>query len=221
MPENVDAGGCCHPRDMFGESLRRQVNQLGTLTKADGPPGTPVDGDGTSWLSPADDIGSLLGVEMTPIKRGSPSSDGDQSDVHVRHLVKSKVRTGVSRIPAPASALNEIAECGSAMRTPREPPPVVVGGQNAYLQAAYLQEVARLNLPELHTSGRDWPEQASRTCWGDENCGGRDESERRQVSVVGVEVGNQDKIRARRVRGRNRTSDATEMAQPSGQDGVE
>jgi hypothetical protein len=29
------------------------------------------------------------------------------------------------------------------------------------------------------------------------------------VGVVGVEVGNQDKVRSRRMRGRNRTSDAT------------
>jgi hypothetical protein len=221
VPENVDAGGWCHPCGMFCESLRRQINQLGTLTKADGPPGTPVDGDGTCWLGAADHIGSLLGVEMTLIKRGSPASDWDQSDVHVRHIVKGKVRTSVSRIPAPASALNEIAECGSAMRTPRESPPVVVGSQNAYLQAAELQEVTRLNLPELHTAGGDRPEQAARTCWGDENRGGRDESERRQVGVVGVEVGNQNKVRLRGVLGRHRTADATEMAQPSGQDGVE
>jgi hypothetical protein len=44
---------------------------------------------------------------------------------------------------------------------------------------------------------------------------------RRQVGVVGVEVGNQDKVRLRSVRGRKRTADSAEMAQPGGQDGVE
>jgi hypothetical protein len=221
VPEKVNAGGWCHSRDVFGECLRRQINQVGTLRKADGPPGTPVHGDGTIWLNIADHVGSLFGVEMTMVKLGSPASDWHQGDVDVRHLVKGKVRTGVARIPAPAGALGEIAESGSSMGTPRVSPAVVIGGQDAYLQAAKLHEVARLNLPELHTVGGDWPEQAARTCWGDENCGGRDKSKRRQVGVVGVEVGNQDKVRLRSVRGRKRTADSAEMAQPGGQDGVE
>jgi hypothetical protein len=36
-----------------------------------------------------------------------------------------------------------------------------------------------------------------------------------------VEVGNQDKVRLRSLGGRKRTADPAEMAQPSGQDGVE
>jgi hypothetical protein len=174
VPEKVDAGARCQSRDVFGESLRRQIDQLGTLTKADGPPGTPVHRDGSIRPSAANQVSSLLGVEMTLIKRRSPASDRHQRDVDVRHLVKAKVRTCISRIPAPVSALNEIAECGSAMRTPRESPPIVVGGQDAYLQIAKLHEVTRLNLPELYTSGNDWAEQAARTCWGEENRGGRD-----------------------------------------------
>jgi hypothetical protein len=221
MPEKVDAGGRCHSRDVFGECLRRQINQLGTLTKADGPPGTPVHGDGTNRLSAANHISSLLGVEVALIKRRSPASDRHQGDVDIGHLVKGKVRPCVPRIPAPVSALNEIAECGSAMRTTRESPPIVVGSQDAYLQAAKVHEVTRLNLPELHTTGNDWPEQTARTCWGEENRGGPDQSERRQVGVVGVEVGNQHEVRPRRVPGRNRTANPTEMAQPSRQDGIE
>jgi hypothetical protein len=221
VPEKVDAGGRCHSRYVFGECRRRQINQLRTLTKPDGPPGTPVHGDGTNWLSAANHVSSLLGVEMTAIKRRSPASDRHQGDVDIRHLVKGKVRPCVSRIPAPVSALNEIAECGSAMRTPRESPPIVVGGQDAYLHTAKLHEVTRLNFPELHTAGSDWPEQAARTCWGDKNRGGRDHAERRQVGVVGVEVGNQHEVGPRRVHGRNRTANATEMAQPSCQDGIE
>jgi hypothetical protein len=158
VPEKVNAGGWCHSRDVFSECLRRQINQVGTLRKADGPPGTPVHGDGTIWLNIADHVGSLFGVEMTMVKRGSPASDWHQGDVDVRHLVKGKVRTGVARIPAPAGALGEIAESGSPMGTPRVSPAVVIGGQDAYLQAAKLHEVARLNLPELHTVGGDWPE---------------------------------------------------------------
>jgi len=221
VPETVDAGGRCLSRDVFGECLRRHINQLETLRKADGPPGTPVHGHDTIWLNAVDHVGSLLGVEMTLTKRRSPASDWHQGDVDVRHLVKGKVRTCVSRIPAPPSALNEIAERGSPMGTPRESPPVVVGRQDAYLQAAELDDVTRLNLPELHTAGGDWPKQTARTSWGDENRGVQNEPERRQVGVVGVEVGNQDKVRSRRVRRRNRTADPTEMAQPSGQDGVE
>jgi len=221
VPEKVDAGIRCHSRHLFGECLRRKINQLGTLTKADGPPGTPVHGDGTIWLSAANHVSSLLGVEMTLIKRRSPASDRHQGDVDIRRLVKGKVRPCVSRIPAPVSALSEIAECGSAMRTPRESPPIVVGGQDAYLHTAKLHEVTRLNFPELHTAGNDWPEQAARTCWGDKNRGGRDHAERGQVGVVGVEVGNQHEVGPRRVHGRNWTANATEMAQPSCQDGIE
>jgi hypothetical protein len=145
-----------------------------------------VHGDGTIWLSAADHVGCLLGVEMAVVKRGSPASNWHQGDVDVRQLVKGHVRTCVARIPAPARTLDEKAERGSAMRTPGVSPAVMVGGQDAYLQAAELHEVTRLYLPELHAAGGDWPEQASRTCRGDENRGGRDESERRQVGVVGV-----------------------------------
>jgi hypothetical protein len=41
------------------------------------------------------------------------------------------------------------------------------------------------------------------------------------VGVVGVEVGNQHEVGPRRVHGRNRTANATEMAQPSRQNGIE
>jgi len=98
------------------------------------------------------------------------------------------------------------------MGTPRVSPAVVVGGQHAYLQAAKLDEVTRLDLPELHTADGDWPEQATRACWGNQNRRGRDEPERRQVGVVGVQMGDQDEVRIRSVRGRNRTADSAEVA---------
>ncbi len=182
----MDARVWRQARDVPGECLGRQINQLGALSKADGPPGTPVHRDGSIWLGAADYVGCLLGVEMALIKRGSPASNRHQGDVDVRHPVKGKVRTCVPRKPAPARALDEIAECGSAMRTPRVSPAVVIGGQDAYLQAAKLHEVTGPYLPELHAAAGDWLEQAARTCWGDKNRGGRDESERRQVGVVGV-----------------------------------
>jgi hypothetical protein len=89
--------------------------------------------DGTIGLSAADHVGCLLGVEMALIKRGSPTSNWHQGDVDVRHPVKSKVRTCVARIPAPARAFDEIAERGSPMGTPRVSPAVVIGGQDADL----------------------------------------------------------------------------------------
>ena len=221
MPENVDVGSRRHSRDVVGECLRRLINQLGTLTKADGPPGTPVHGNGMNWMSAANHISSLLGVEMALIQRWSPASDRHQGDVDIHPLVKGKVRPCVPRIPAPVRTLNEIAECGSAMRTPRESPPIVVGGQDAYLQAAKVHEITRFNLPERHTAGNDWLEQTARTCGGHENRGGRDSSERRQVGVVGVEVRNQHEVCSRSMLGRNRTANPTEMAQPGRQDGIE
>ena len=63
---------------------------------------------------------------------------------------------------------------------------VVVGGQDAYLEAAKLHEVTWLDLAELQTAGGDWLEQAPRACRGDENRGGWDQSERGQMGVVSV-----------------------------------
>src|SRR5512133_1292941 len=182
----MDAGGRCHARDLLGECLGRQIDQPGALWKADGPQRAPMHRNDTIWVSAADHLCCLSGVEMALTKGRSPASDWHQSDVDVRYLVQSKVRTGVPRIPAPARAFDEIAERGSAMRTRRVPPAVVVGGQDAYLQSAGLHEVTRLDLPDLHTAGGDWHKQASRACWGDENRRGRDESQRGQVSVVSV-----------------------------------
>jgi hypothetical protein len=62
----------------------------------------------------------------------------------------------------------------------------VIGCQDAYLQASKLHEVTWLDLAELHTVHRDRLEQAAGACRGYENRGGRDESQRRQVGVVGV-----------------------------------
>jgi hypothetical protein len=128
MSEEMDAGAWRQARDVPGECRSGQINQLGPLTKADGPPGTPVHRDGTIWLSTADHVRRLLGVEMAPIKRWSPAANWHQGDVDVRHLVESNLRTCVPRIPAPARALDEIAERGSAMGTPRVSPAVVIRG---------------------------------------------------------------------------------------------
>lgn len=84
-------------------------------------------------LSSADYLRRLLGVEMALTKGGSPASDWHQGDVDVRHLVESNVRARVSGIPASASAVDKIAERGSAMRAPRESPAIVIGCQHAYL----------------------------------------------------------------------------------------
>jgi hypothetical protein len=62
--------------------------------------------------------------------------------------------TTSSKASGPVSP-DEIAERRSAMRTPGVSPAVVVGGQDAYPQAAKLHEVTRLDLPELHTAGGD------------------------------------------------------------------
>jgi hypothetical protein len=119
-------------------------------------------------LSSADHLRRLLGVEMALTKGGPPASDWHQGDVDVRDLVKNNVRACVSGIPASARAVDEIAERGSAMRAARESPAVVIGCQDAYLQATKLHEVTGLDLAELHTVNRDRLEQAAGACRGDE-----------------------------------------------------
>ena len=177
--------------------------------------------DGSIWLGAADCRGCLLGVEMALIKRGSPASNRHQGDVDIVTPSRARLGTCVPRKPTAARALDNVAERGPAMRTPRVSPAVVVGGQDAYLYAAKLHKVTRRDLPELHAAADDRPEQPARTRWGDKNGGFRNESERGQVGVVGVQVGDEDKVRMRSLRGRNRTPHSTEMAQASGQDWVE
>ena len=131
-------------RARVGKGRGRQIDQIGALGKADRPPGPPVDGDGTIWVNAADRLCRLMGVEMALTKGGSPTADWHQGDVDVRHLLERNVGTCVSRIPAPAGAAHKKAECGSAMRAPRVSPTIVVGGQDAYPQAAKLHEITRL-----------------------------------------------------------------------------
>ena len=150
----------CAAKATAGRSIRAAA-----LGEADGPPRPPMDRKGVNWANAADQLCRLLGVEMPWAKRGSPASNRHQGDVDVRHPVKRKVRTCVPRKPAPAGALNKIAECGSAMRATRVSPAVVVGGQDAYLQAAKLHEVTGPTSQSFTTAGGDWLEQAARTCW--------------------------------------------------------
>lgn len=133
VSQEMNAGGWCQASDVLGEGRSRQIDQIGALGEADGPPSSPVHGDGPNWVSAADSLCCLLGVEMALTKGRSPASDWQQGDVDVRHLLQRKVRTRVPRIPTPAGALNKIAERGSAMRAPRMSAAVVVGGQDAYL----------------------------------------------------------------------------------------
>jgi hypothetical protein len=172
-------------------------------------------------VSAANNLRRLLGVKVTLTKGRSPASDRKQCDVDVRHLLQWKLRARVSRIPAPAGAVDEIAERGSAMTAPRMSAAVVVCGQDAYLQAAKVHGVTRPDLAEPQTAGCDWLEQAARPCWGDKKCGRWDESKRRQVGVVGVQVREQDDVRMRSLRRRNRPPNTTEMAQASSQDRIE
>jgi hypothetical protein len=170
----MHAGGWCYANNVPGEGSGRQIDQIGPLGKAYGPPGSPMDGDGPIWASAADRLCRLLGVEMTLTKGGSPASHWQQSDVDLCYVLERKVRTCVAGVPAPVGAGNKIAECWSPMRTPRVSSAVVVGGLDAYLEAAKLHEVTRLHLAELHTAGGDWLEQPARARWGDEKRGSWD-----------------------------------------------
>ena len=174
MSEDVDASGWCHARDVLGECCRRQIDKVGALGQADGPPSSPVHGDGTIWVNAPDRLCRLLGVKMPLAKGGSPASDWNQGDIDARHLLERKVRTRVARIPAPAGASKQIAECGSTVRAPRMSPTVVVGGQHMNRQAAKLHRVTRLDFDELQTACGDWLEQPAGACRDDENSGGRD-----------------------------------------------
>jgi hypothetical protein len=174
VSKDMDAGSWCHASDVLGESRGRQIDQIGALGEADGPPGSPVDGDGTIWVNAADQLCCLLGVEMALTKARSPASDWHKGDVDECRLLKTYVRACVPRIPAPAGAGNKEAECRSAMRAPRVSAAIVIGGEDAYRQAAKLHRVARLDFAELQTAGGNWLEQAPRACRGDENRRGWD-----------------------------------------------
>jgi hypothetical protein len=133
VSEEVDGGGWYQSSDVVREGHARQVDQIGALGEANGPPGSPMHRDGMFWMNAAHRLRRLLGVEMALAKGGSPTPYWQHSNVDVRHLLELKVRTCVSRIPAPAGTFNNITERGPAMRTPGVSPAVVVGGQDAYL----------------------------------------------------------------------------------------
>jgi hypothetical protein len=124
----MHAGGWCYAYNVSGEGSGGQIDQLGALRKADWPPGSPMDGDGTIWVSAADRLCRLLGVEMSLTKGGSPAAHWQQSDVDLGYVLVRKVRTCVAGIPAPVGAGNKIAKCWSAMTAPRVSPAVMVGG---------------------------------------------------------------------------------------------
>jgi hypothetical protein len=124
----MHAGGWCHAYNVRGEGSGGQIDQLGALGETDGPPGSPMDWDGTVWVSAADRLCRLLGVEMTLTKGGSPASHRQQSDVDLCNVLESKVRTCVAGVPALVGTGNKIAECWSPMRAPRVSSAVVVGG---------------------------------------------------------------------------------------------
>ena len=133
-----------------------------------------MDWDGVIWVSAADRLCSLLGIEMTLTKGGSPTSYGQQGHVHPCYVLVRQVRTCVAWIPAPVGAGNKIAECWSAMWAARVSSTVMVGSQDTYLEAAELHKITRLHLAQLHTAGSEWLEQPARTRGGDENRGGGD-----------------------------------------------
>ena len=217
----MDAGARRDASDPVGEGHGWQIDQIRPLRKANGPPGSPVHGDSIDWMRAADRLSRLPGIEMAPAKSRPPSSDWHEGEVDVRHLVERKVRTRVPRIPASVVSIDQIAESGSAMRASSVSAAIVVGGEDGYPKIAKLCEVAGLYLVERHAPCGDWLEQPPRACRDDENRGRWDQSQRRQVGVVGVKVGDQHEVCMCSVRGRHRTAHPTEMAKASGQNRVE
>jgi hypothetical protein len=128
----MDASARRQSSTVVTKGWARQIDQIGALGKTDRPPGPPVHRDGMIWVNAANRLCRLLGVEMAMTKCQSPASDWQQGEVDVRHFLECKVRTCVSRIPAPAGALDKKAKRGSAVRAPRVSPTIVVGGQDAY-----------------------------------------------------------------------------------------
>ena len=86
----MDAGRWCDAYDLRSEGSGRQIDQIGPLGKADGPPGSPMDRDGTIWANAADRLCRLLGVEMTRTEGGPPTPDWHQGNVDLRHLFEPK-----------------------------------------------------------------------------------------------------------------------------------
>jgi hypothetical protein len=128
VSEDMDAGRWCHAYDLCREISGRQIDQIGSLGKADRPPGPPMDRNGAIRANAADRLCRLLGIEMTRTEGGSPASDWHQANIDLRHLFEPKMRTCVPRIPASVGAGNKVAECWSAMWAPGVSSAVMVGG---------------------------------------------------------------------------------------------
>ena len=130
VPEDVDTGARCDASDLIGERRGGQIDQIMPLRKAEGPPGPPVNGDRMTRLRAADRLSRLPGIEMAPSEGRPPASDGHKGEVDVRDLVERELRTGVARIPASVTAIDQVAESGSAIRAARVPAAVVVGRED-------------------------------------------------------------------------------------------
>ena len=100
-------------------------------------------------------------------------------------------------------------------------PAVMIGGEDVYPKTAELHEVAGLDLGERYAPGGDWLEQPARARRDDENRGDRNQTQRRQVGVVGMQVGDQYEICLGSLQRRHGTAYPTKVAQASGQNRVE
>jgi hypothetical protein len=101
-----------------------------------------------------------MALTMARNDRRSPASYWHEGYVDLRHLIRLKLRTCVPRVPPPSRTLDEKAERWSAMRASKVSPAIVVSGQDTYLHAAKLDEVARPDLPEHQPAGGDLLQQA-------------------------------------------------------------
>ena len=217
----MDAGVRRETCDSIGECHGRPIDQIGALRKADGPPGSPVHRNRVNRVRDADRLGRLQRIEMTAPKRGPPTSDRHEREVDGCNFFEWDVRTRVTGIPAPVVTLDQISERGPAMRASSMSSTVVIGGEDVYPKTAELDDVAGLDLGERYALGGDWLEQPPRARRDDENRGDRNQTQRRQVSVVGVQVRDQYEICMRSLQRRHWTAYPTEMAQASGQNRVE
>jgi hypothetical protein len=126
VPQHVHAGRTAEIEDMIGEGTAGDIDQVGSLRKADRPPGSPVHRDGMIWACAAHRIRRPPCIQMTRAEGRSPSANRHKRDVDFSQLLERQIRAGVARIPAAAGTLDEETERRPAMRTAGQPAAVVM-----------------------------------------------------------------------------------------------
>ncbi len=132
------------------------------------------------------------GIQVVTTQPRSPAADGHQRDVEVGMQVRHPREEGrVTGEVGGTAAADDVAERLTSCPAPRPAPAVVHGGDHPDPRATDLEVLAGADLDRLD---RQPSKQTGRSPGDDHRRSPSQQGQRRQVEVVGVQVGDQDDV---------------------------